>query len=441
MLKSCALALAFAALGAGGVMAAVPLSEQAPAPAVAESDVAAFRRLRSEAMAAIPAVDLDAAAGLLVQADARIPNHPGLILLRARVAAARGDAAQAVAQLHRYGRAGLSMNLTRDQALSSVAAAPGFAEAAARLEANSAPVGADRLSVVAVLEGAGLVESLARDAAGGGWLVSRVAGRDIVRLADDGAVAPWLKAEGPTEGVLGLAPDPSRGLLWAAVSPAPPAAHGREDVGPAALLAIHAATGQVSAAYPLAADGREHGLGDLALDAEGAVYVSDGLSGEIYRLPPSGDALKVFVAAGALGSPQGLALTPDGQALVVADYSSGLWRVARAGGEPVRMAAPDDAVLIGIDGLVTNGRSLYALQNGVSPQRVLKLTLNPAWTRIDQVQVLAANLPQIAEPTTGLILDGDLVFVARSQWSDFVANGSLRTPAPDPAIIARLRLD
>lgn len=441
MFKSCALAMAFAALAAGSVFAAVPLSDQAPAAGVAESDVAAFRRLRAEAMTAITADDLDAAAGLLAQADARIPNHPGLILLRARVAAARGDAAQAVVQLHRYGRAGLSMNLARDQALSAVAGAPGFAEAAGRLEANRAPIGADRLSVVAVLEGAGLVESLARDAAGEGWLVSRVAGRDIVRLADDGDVTPWLQAEGPAEGVLGLAPDPSRGLLWAAVSPAPPAAHGREDVGPAALLAIHAATGQVGAAYPLAADGREHGLGDLTLDAEGAVYVSDGLSGEIYRLPPAGEALEVFVAAGRLGSPQGLALTPDGQALVVADYSSGLWHVARAGGEPVRMAAPDDAVLIGIDGLISDGRSLYALQNGVSPQRVLKLTPNPAWTRIDQVQVLAANLPQIAEPTTGLILDGDLVFVARSQWSDFAADGSLRTPAPDPAIIARLRLD
>ena len=84
MLKSCALAAAFAALGAGGVVAAVPLSDQAPAAAVAESDVAAFRRLRSEAMAALTADDLDAAAGLIVRADARIPNHPGLILLRTR---------------------------------------------------------------------------------------------------------------------------------------------------------------------------------------------------------------------------------------------------------------------------------------------------------------------------------------------------------------------
>ncbi|MFC5373372.1 hypothetical protein ACFPIF_12440 [Brevundimonas faecalis] len=62
-------------------------------------------------------------------------------------------------------------------------------------------------------------------------------------------------------------------------------------------------------------------------------------------------------------------------------------------------------------------------------------------SRIDRVEVLAANLPQIDEPTTGVLHDGHLVFVARSQWSDFAADGGLRTAEPQPAIIARLRLD
>jgi len=33
------------------------------------------------------------------------------------------------------------------------------------------------------------------------------------------------------------------------------------------------------------------------------------------------------------------------------------------------------------------------------------------------------------------------VFVSRSQWSDFDGEGALRTPTPEPALIARLRLD
>lgn len=420
-----------------------PVAAQTPDQAIGatEGDVAAFRRLRAEAVAAVRADDLDTAAARLAQADACIPNHPGLILLRARVAAARGDASGAITQLARYAQAGLILDLGGDTTLSALAGHPGFAEAAAQLEANRSPVGADRLSVIAAVEGAGLVESVARDDARAGWWVSRVAGRDVVTLTDVGQIVPFLSTASPSEGVLGLVLDPSGGVLWAASNPAPPAAHGRTDVGPSALLAIDPATGAVQASYPIAPDGRDHGPGDLTLTADGAVYVSDGLSGQIHRLPPSGETLEEFTPTGFMGSPQGLSPTPDGSALIVVDYSSGLWRVPLSGAPPQRLPAPQDAVLIGIDGLISDGGSLYALQNGVSPQRVLKLTPDAGWTRIDRVEVLAANLPQISEPTTGLIHDGDLVFVARSQWSDFAADGSLRTAAPVPAIIARLKLD
>ncbi|PQZ84836.1 MULTISPECIES: SMP-30/gluconolactonase/LRE family protein [unclassified Brevundimonas] len=414
---------------------------EAAAARVDESDVAAFRRLRAEAVAAANAGDLSLAADRLRQAETRVPNHPGLIVLRARTAAAQGHAAEALAQLTRYARAGLVMNLERDAVLSPLSQTPGFAEAAAQIEANRAPQGADRLSIVATIAGAGLIESLARDEARQSWFVSRVADRDVVTLHEDGRVSDFLSKAAPVEGVLGLSHDAKRGMLWAVSSPVPPATHGRSEPGPAALLAIDPATGAVRTTYPVAADGREHGPGDLVLDAQGAVYVADGLAGRIYRLPSGGAALEVFLPEGSLGSPQGMAITPDGEALIAADYSSGLWRAPLNGARPVRMAAPSAAVMIGIDGLISDGRALYALQNGVAPQRVLKLTPSADWTRIDRVEVLVANLPLIDQPTTGLLHDGHLVFVSRSQWSDFAPDGALRTAKPQPAIIARLRLD
>ena len=112
-----------------------------------------------------------------------------------------------------------------------------------------------------------------------------------------------------------------------------------------------------------------------------------------------------------------------------------------SGGGVVRLPTPSDASLIGVDGLARDGGSLYAIQNGVNPQRVLKLVMDAGWTRIDRVEVLAANLPEMEEPTTGVLHDGGLVFVARSQWSDFEDNGALKEGADGPAIIARLRLD
>ena len=179
-------------------------------------------------------------------------------------------------------------------------------------------------------------------------------------------------------------------------------------------------------------------LGDVTLGPDGVVYVA---GGDLFQMKPGREALEVLLPAGQMRSPQGMAVTPDGAALIVADYSSGLWRVERASGAAVRLEAPANASLIGVDGLTSDGRFLYALQNGTAPQRVLRLTPDADWSRIGAVEVLAANLPQIEEPTTGLVHDGELVFVSRSQWSDMDREGALRTPTPEPALISRLRLD
>lgn len=426
--------LAAAIAIAGVLTAAAPgLAQEA-----AETDVVAFQRLRAEGLAAANADDLATAAGRLAEADRRIPNHPGLMLMRARVAAAAGQPAEALALAQRYADTGLSMNLGGDPALAALSDQPGFAALEATVEANRAPVGADRLAPLAAVTGGGLVESVARDEARGRWLVALVRGRTIVALDDAGAVSPWLGDDPTLGGVLGLAMDARAGVLWAAASPVPPAVNGLAADAPkpaAALLKIDLASGRVLARYPGPGDQM---LGDVTLGPDGTVYVA---GGDLFQLKPGGEALEVLLPAGQMRSPQGMAVTPDGAALIVADYSSGVWRVDRASGAAVRLEAPANASLIGVDGVITDGRFLYALQNGTAPQRVLKLTPNPGWSRIEAVEVLAANLPQIVEPTTGLVHDGELVFVSHSQWSDFDGEGALRTPTPEPALISRLRLD
>ena len=403
-----------------------------------ETDVAAFQRLRAEGVAAANADDLATAAARLAEADGRIPNHPGLMLMRARLAVAAGQPAEAMALAQRYAATGLSMNLGGDPALASLQDQPGFEALTAAVEANRAPVGADGLSPLAAIPGGGLVESVARDEPRGRWLVAMIRDRTIVALDDAGAISPFLQSEAEIGGVLGLAMDARSRVLWAATAPLPPAVHGRPAGAPplaSALLKIDAASGRVLARYP-APEGEM--LGDVTLAPDGVVHVA---GGDLFQLRPGGEALEVLLPAGQMRSPQGMAVTPDGGALIVADYSTGLWRVDRATGAATRLTAPANASLIGVDGLISDGRFLYALQNGTAPQRVLRLTPDAAWSRIEAVEVLAANLPQLDEPTTGLVHDGELVFVSRSQWSDFDGEGALRTPTPEPALIARLRLD
>ena len=418
-----------------GLLAATPGLAQV----AAESDVAAFQRLRAEGVAAANADDLATASARLAEADARIPNHPGLMLMRARLAVGAGQPAEALAQVRRYADAGLVVNLAEDRTLSTLAGEPGFDALAAAIEANRAPVGADRLTPLAAVPGDGLVESVAWDAARGRWLLAMIRDRTIVALDDAGGISPFLMPEAEIGGVLGLAMDARTGVLWAATAPLPPAVHGRPADAPRpapALLKIDLASGRVLARYP--APDEDQMLGDVTLAPDGTVHVA---GGDLFQLRPGGEALEVLLPAGQLRSPQGMAVTPDGAALVTADYSSGLWRVDRTSGAATRLEAPANASLIGVDGLITDGRFLYALQNGTAPQRVLKLTLDAGWRRIEAVEVLAANLPQLDEPTTGLVHDGELVFVSRSQWSDFDGEGAPRTPSPEPALISRLRLD
>lgn len=409
-----------------------------------ESDLAAFRRLRAEGVAADILGDLAGATRLLAEADARIPNHPGLMLMRARLAVATGQAEDAMIQLNRFAGAGLVVNLAADRALAPLAGHPDFDALAAVIEANRAPVGADRLSELARIDGPVIVESLIRDEARGRWLVSQVRGRTIMALADDGSVSPYLGSDPQTGGVLGMALDAGAGVLWAATSPLAPSVHGlaADAARPVpGLLKIDLATGAVLARIPAPAGPPERGLGDIVLAPDGTIHVADSVTGELLVLRPDALALEVLLPAGTLGSPQGVVVTPDGTALIVADYSSGLWRVDRATGAATRLPQPAIESLIGVDGLTTDGRSLYGFQNGVAPQRVLKLGLDADWRRIVAVEVLAANLPMIDEPTTGLVRNRELVFVSRSQWSDFGGDGAQTTAAPAPAVIARLPLD
>ena len=69
--------------------------------------------------------------------------------------------------------------------------------------------------------------------------------------------------------------------------------------------------------------------------------------------------------------------------------------------------------------------SLLAIQNGTRPQRILRLRLDAAKSRIERVEVLAAAQPTWDEPTLGEVIGEEFCFVANSHWPKFGANGEL----------------
>lgn len=403
------------------------------------SAVFAFRDLRAQAVAAANSGDLAGASDLLADADRLIVNHPGLLVLRARVAMAAGDPAAAAGFLSRYADLGLRLDVSRDPAFSVLAEAPEHAPLVARLAGNGQPQGAAQ--PLFEIDAPMIAEGLAWDAARSRFLVSGMRSRTVVQMDSQGRRADFLR-DPTVPGILGIALDPERGVLWAAASGLAVV----EDL-PAelrdttALLKIDLETGAVLDRYQAPVSEGRRSFGDVAVGSDGTAYVSDSFGGDVFRLRPGGEALETIVPAGRLGSPQGMVEAPDGRALLIADYSSGLHRLDRESGEMTAIAAPADVTLLGIDSILRIGDDLVAVQNGVSPQRVLRLRLDPQFGRVTQVEVLAASLPAIDEPSGATIVDGSVVFVSRSQGAAFDDEGRLRGDPPPPALVSRIPLD
>jgi hypothetical protein len=277
-----------------------------------------------------------------------------------------------------------------------------------------------------------LVESVAFDHRDR-LLVSSVHETGIFRLRKNGELRRW-SAPGATQGVFGILADGLRRELWAASSGS---AHGGDPAARPALLRFDLRNGRLK--QNITAPVGAKSFGDLALGPDGTVFVSDSGAGDVLRLRPGAEELETVVSLGARGSPQGLAVSPDGRVLVFAGYGSGLHRVDLRTGAHARIEAPQSMELRGVDGIVRMGQDLLMVQNGISPPRVLRVALNDDWSAIERLDVLVRD-GGMQEPTGGVVRGDNFVFVSRSQWTDFNADGKPKSLTPLPAVISQLPL-
>jgi sugar lactone lactonase YvrE len=234
---------------------------------------------------------------------------------------------------------------------------------------------------------------------------------------------------------MGMTVDTARNLLWAATSAVAEGGHtDSADIGHAAVVALDLATGTRRGWYPAPEDGHAHWLGDLTLAPNGEVITSDSRTPAVYRLRSLDGTLEPVPLHGRLVSPQGLATSPNGRVLYLSDYSLGVVRIDLGTGAMTVLPYPDDATLLGVDGLYRHGRTLIGIQNGVAPHRVVAMTLNEDGTRIRRVTVLEANHPLFVEPTLGTLSGDTLFYVANSEWERF-SNSSAADSASEPRVL------
>lgn len=290
-----------------------------------------------------------------------------------------------------------------------------------------------------------LVEGIAWDAATKRLFIGTVVDG---RLAYRDQAGQWHEVPlgFPRGSLFGMAVDSARRLLWIATGSVEQTAI--DGARMAGLIAVDLDSLRVVRRVPLAPDSKG-AAGDLAIAADGTVYVSNPVSGAVHRCLPGCTVLEDWLPAGSWKSPQGLVLLDQGRRLYLADYSTGLWAIDTRTREFRQLETREPTMLEGIDGLLAGpGGSLVAIQNGTAPRRILKLyRTRDHWTgpfssRHVLADTRAVVAPEAGEPTLGTLDGARMLFVMDGQWERYGPGGVIRDGKPlRPTPIGWMALD
>ena len=350
-----------------------------------------------------------------------------------------GENAEALTALGRLADYGVRFDLAGDRDLDGLAGLPELAAVVKRMQDLDQPVG-HGVPAFTLAEKDLLVEGVVHDPKTGAFFVSSVRHRKIVRIDAGGRAADFVKeGQDGLFSATALALDPRRRALYVSSAATTLMAGARkEDEGRSALLEFDVDSGRLRLSLPPPdADGT---LSDLALGPDGSVYVADPKTGRVYVRKPGALRLERLVDAGPIASAQGMAVSSDGRSLFVADYLQGIAKVDLGTGAVRLLEAPANLAMTGIDGLVLAGDSLVGIQNGLEPNRVLRLRLDLAKERIVEGTILERANPAHDEPTLGVVVGRDFYYVANSQYGLFGDDGQPDESRLRHPVILRLSL-
>ncbi|MCK9537731.1 hypothetical protein [Dokdonella sp.] len=368
--------------------------------------------------------DLQRLAWTLERLSQLQPNVGQVRLALARTYGLQGEKSKAYDTLLAMQKQGYGYDLADDPDFAKVADTKVWDYILEGLEVNMKPFGEGQVAFT-LPGGDHLFDALAFDPARKQLLAGSVRDGTIQLVGKDGKLAPFIRpdAENGLWSVYALAVDPAEDALYVA-SNASVYFKGfdKQDFGKAGVFRFKLSSGKFVGKYLLEPTGQPRTLSSLAV-GKGRVFAADGIENVIYRL--DGGSLKPMVRNAHLTSVRGMTLSGDGKILYFADYSMGVLGVDLAAGKGFDLQYdPAKLVLGGIDGLYWYDGTLVAIQNGMSPERVMRISLSADGRRVTKAMPLDVARPEFELPTYGAIDGNRLYFIANSQRNEYGTYGT-----------------
>lgn len=355
-----------------------------------------------------------------------LPGNPQILYNLAAADAHLGRSQLALAELQDLADSGVVYDLKSDADFSSLLESADFAAVLGLVERNRRPV-ASAAPVFTLAERDLLPEDLAYDSKRHRFLIGSVTGCKIIGA--NGEI--FSKTDWP---VMALRVDSRRRILWAATGWLPNCRQcSGADRDKSALFAYDLDTGALRKRIPLPGKGL---LGDMTISRAGDLYLSEGIYGAVFRLKANAPELERLDAPGEFPSPQTPALSADERTLYVPDYMRGV-ALMDLRTRNVRWLTPAQGIVLsGIDGFYRYGKQFLAVQNGVTPPRLLLLSDD-----LTRQEILEANTPGLGVPTHGTLVGGDFYFISNTGWDAYDDDGNKKpNSAPVESQIRKIRL-
>ncbi len=324
-------------------------------------------------------------------------DHATIVYAVARTYAAGAQWPEAIEWLNKALDLNVGIDPAPDKVFQSLRGTREFTQIRERARAATPPVVLSRIAF-SIDEDDLSAEGIAYDTRRKRFYIGSTAKHKIVECSGTGECRTFAAEQGLHE-VLGIKISPLDGSLWAA-------SNSDDESG---LFHFAVPSGRLVNKYTA---GKGHVFNDLAITAQGEVFVTDTRAGTVYWLSRAASQLELLRADLRVVNANGIALSDDGRKLYVSAFPDGVTVIDVATRTPRPIGHPETLCLGSIDGLSFFKGSLIAIQNGVVADRVARFPLSADQNSITGVQILERRHPQWDGITTGAIAEGWYYFMA-----------------------------
>jgi sugar lactone lactonase YvrE len=358
-----------------------------------------------------------------------LPDSGQLKLQLAMIYASQNDKTRAYDVLVRLQGQGFGYDISKEERFEPIHGTKVWDYVVANMQANAKQFGEGKVAFE-LPKGDFLFESIGYDPARKQFLVGSAREGKVLLVDEKGKVADFIapNAENGMWGVFDLAVDAAHDKVYIASSDvAYYKGFDSAQFGQSGIFEFQLSSGKFLHKYLLAEAGKVHTLTSLTVGKDGRVYAADAARQQIFRIDH--DQLSMLVENPKLTSIRGLAVSDDGRTLYLADYSLGIFGIDLAKMAPFSLARnPEKLVLGGIDGLYYYDGCLVIVENGMVPQRVMRLKLTDDGRGVVAAMPLDVAQPAFKTPTLGAVAGDDLYFIANSQKGLYDKLGVIKNP-------------